>query len=757
MRPRPSAGGCRIAVPLGKGRGAANYKGGFLETMANQSRDRSRTKFFYTPADRLTEGDAQAELKELAELIAHHDRLYHELDRPEITDADYDALRRRNAAIEARFPKLVRVESPSRKVGAAPAEGFQRVRHRVPMLSLGNAFSREDILDWLDGIRSFLRELQDPAAVIEVRCEPKIDGLSCALRYEAGSLVRAATRGNGEVGEVVTANVRTIPSVPRRLQGLGWPAVLEVRGEVYITDEDFLALNAQQEAGGAKLFANPRNAAAGSLRQLDPAVTGSRPLRFVAHGWGEVSEPFARTQSEALDRIHRWGFQPNEPAWVVPVAGTDPGGLCAYHEEIEQKRSGLGFSIDGIVLKVERLDWQGRLGFVSRSPRWAIAWKFPPERAVTVVQEILCQVGRTGKITPVAHLRPITVGGVLVRRATLHNADEIARKDIRVGDTVIIQRAGDVIPQVVEVLAAQRPAGIPPYRFPDRCPACGSRLAREAGQVDAVCTGGLICPAQVVERLKHFVSRDAFDIEGLGAKHIEVFYAKGLIRTPVDIFTLEARDGRKAPPLREWEGWGEKSAGNLFESIRKARTIALERFIYALGIHQVGQATARLLARHYVCLARWRESLAAAQDEHAPERAELLAIDGIGAGMVQDLLGFMAEPHNQQVLDALTRPQGAAPPLVTVIDFERPAAASPIAGKTVVFTGRLETLSRSEAKAQAEALGANVAGAVSAKTDYVVAGPGAGTKGRNARELGVAVLTEAQWLELIGGGRRAGR
>ncbi len=567
--------------------------------------------------------EAQAELAELAELIARHDRLYHELDQPEITDAEYDALRRRNEAIEARFPELVLPDGPSRSVGAAPADGFGKVRHRVPMLSLGNAFARDDIIDWLDGIRNFLRELKDPSAVIEIRCEPKIDGLSCALRYEAGSLVRAATRGNGEVGEDVTPNVRTIQNVPRQLKGQGWPALLEVRGEVYMSDADFLALNEQQEADGAKLFANPRNAAAGSLRQLNPSVTASRPLRFVAHGWGEVSEPFAQSQSGALARIHCWGFQPNDPARVVAVVGTDPGGLCAYHDEIEQKRSGLGFSIDGIVLKVERLDWQSRLGFVSRSPRWAVAWKFPPERAATVVADIQCQVGRTGKITPVAHLTPISVGGVLVKRATLHNAAEIERKDIRVGDTVVIQRAGDVIPQVVEVVSAQRPAGSTPYRFPDRCPACGSRLIREAGQVDSVCTGGLICPAQVVERLKHFVSRDAFDIEGMGAKNIEAFHRRGLIRTPADIFTLEARDGRDAAPLREWDGWGEKSAQKLFDAIRRARTIELDRFIYALGIHQVGQATARLLARHYASLSRWRESLAAAQDERSEQRAEL--------------------------------------------------------------------------------------------------------------------------------------
>ncbi len=712
---------------------------------------RKPTVYFDTPVDQLTAAAAHTELTELAEAIAYHDRLYHELDRPEISDADYDALRRRHAAIEARFPDLVLPESPSRKVGAAPAEGFQKVRHRVPMLSLGNAFGREDVSDWIEGIRNFLRELKDPGALIAVRCEPKIDGVSCALRYEEGRLAAAATRGNGEVGEDVTANVRTMASIPPLLKGRGWPSLLEVRGEVYMTDADFIALNAQQEADGAKLFANPRNAAAGSLRQLNPAVTAARPLRFVAHGWGESSAPFARTQSEALGRITGWGFQANEPARVVAVRGADPGELRAFFEELEQKRSGLGFSIDGVVLKVDRLDWQGRLGFVSRSPRWAVAWKFPPERAVTVVEEILCQVGRTGRITPVARLWPIGVGGVLVRRATLHNADEIARKDIRVGDTVLIQRAGDVIPQVVAVLKEKRPADSIPYRFPRQCPACGSRLAREEGEVDAVCTGGLICPAQVVERLKHFVSRDAFDIEGLGAKHIEAFHAKGLIRTPVDIFTLEVRDGRNAPPLREWEGWGETSARNLFDAIRKARMIPLDRFIYALGIHQVGQATARLLARHYLAWDHFRQSLAAAQDEQAEAHAELLAINGIGAGMVHDLLEFMAEPHNQEVLDALTRLRGDEPPLVMVTDFERPPAVSPIAGKTVVFTGSLGTVSRSEAKAQAEALGANVAGAVSRKTDFVVAGPGAVSKERRARELGLTVLTEAEWLQLIAG------
>jgi DNA ligase (NAD+) len=568
-----------------------------------------------------------------------------------------------------------------------------------------------------------------------------------------GNLAVAATRGNGVEGEDVTANVRTIRDVPQALKGRGWPEVLEVRGEVYMTDAEFLAFNAQQEESGGKVFANPRNAAAGSLRQLDPAVTAARPLHFTAHGWGELSAPFAKSQWEALKMISSWGFRRIEPCRRVKVLDADLDGLCAYYDELEQKRSRLGFSIDGIVLKVDRLDWQRRLAFVSRSPRWAVAWKFSPERAVTVVEDIQCQVGRTGKITPVAHLTPVNVGGVLVKRATLHNADEIARKDIRVGDTVVIQRAGDVIPQVVEAVKDQRPANSRPYRFPGQCPVCGSRLIREEGEADTYCSGGLICSAQVVERLKHFASRDAFDIEGLGEKNIELFFDKGLIRTPVDIFTLEARDGQEFAPLREWEGWGEKSAGKLFDAIRRARTIPLDRFIYALGIRQTGEATARLLAKHYLTLPNWRACMEAAQDRNSEEYRDLLSINGIGARMVDDILAFMAEPHNRRIVDALSARRGRQPPLVAVTDFEPAYTASPIAGKTVVFTGTLASMSRSEAKAQAEALGANVAGSVSGKTDYVIAGPGAGSKEKKARELGLKVITEDEWLDLIGGGR----
>jgi DNA ligase (NAD+) len=622
------------------------------------------------------------------------------------------------------------------------------------MLSLGNAFTQQDIIDWLDGIRNFLMELKDPSVPIHLACEPKIDGLSLGIRYEHGDLVSAATRGNGIEGEDVTANVKTMRDIPPRLLGHGWPDVLEVRGEVYMTDEDFLKLNDQQAQSGGKLFANPRNAAAGSLRQLDPGVTASRPLRFCAYAWGEVSQsasrPFASTQWEARGKLEGWGFHLNEPSRLAKVLDGDLGEVSAYYDRIQLQRSSLGFSIDGVVLKIDRLDWQNRLGFVSRSPRWAVAWKFPPEQGLSVIESIQCQVGRTGRITPVAHLKPINIGGVLVQRATLHNADEISRKDIRIGDTVIVQRAGDVIPQVLSVVKDNRPASGEPYEFPSHCPVCGSLLVREEGEADTYCTGGLICSAQVVERLKHFASRDAFDMEGLGEKNIELFHDKGLIKTPVDIFTLEARDGQEHPPLHEWEGWGETSARKLFDAIQRARTVPLDRFLYALGIHQVGQATARLLARHYLTLPNWRKSMEAALNKESEAYSGLLSINGIGRSMVDDILGFVAEPKNREILDMLTVAGPGRAPLVTVTDFELPASTSPVAGKTVVFTGTLETMSRNEAKARAESLGANVAGSVSKKTDYVVAGPGSGSKEKRARELGVAILTERQWIELIG-------
>jgi DNA ligase (NAD+) len=711
---------------------------------------------FSKPIELLTQQEAASELAELADLIAYHDRLYYEKAQPELSDADYDALRQRNSAIEARFPELILPNSPSRKVGTAPAAGFKKVRHTVPMLSLDNAMTQQHIADWLDGIRNFLLELKNTSVPIHIVCEPKIDGLSLGIRYEQGKIVSAATRGNGLEGEDVTVNVKTIHDVPHRLEGEGWPDVLEVRGEVYMKDDDFLKLNEQQAQSGGKLFANPRNAAAGSLRQLDPNVSASRPLRFYAYTWGDASSPFAETQWDARQKLKGWGFQVNEPSRLATVEGHDLSSLIDYYDDIQLQRSDLGFSIDGTVLKVNRLDWQVRLGYLSRSPRWAIAWKFPPEQALSVIVSIQCQVGRTGKITPVAILKPINVGGVIVQRATLHNADEIARKDIRIGDTVVVQRAGDVIPQVIGVVEERRSSAITPYVFPDKCPVCGSHLMREKGEADTFCAGGLFCAAQAVERLKHFVSRNAFDIEGIGEKNLELFYSKGLIKTPVDIFTLEARDGQVLPPLSEWEGWGEVSAGKLFDAIQRARRISLDRFIYSLGIRQVGQATARLLARHYLTLFNWRKSMEAAQGKTSDAYSDLLSISGIGESTIDDILAFISEPHNREILDQLTVPESGDSPLVFVEDFQGLSKVSPITGKTVVFTGTLETMTRNEAKTQAEALGANVAGSVSKKTDYVVVGPGAGSKESKARALGLTVLTEQQWLDLIRSTNEAG-
>jgi DNA ligase (NAD+) len=703
------------------------------------------------PVESMGLAEAEAELDALAELIRHHDALYYQQDSPAVSDAEYDALRLRLQAIEARFPALIRADSPSRRVGAAPAQGFRKIKHSVPMLSLGNAFERQDLADFIESLRNFMRELGDKAVPIELVAEPKIDGLSLSIRYERGRLVHAATRGNGTEGEDVTANVKTIAEIPQTLQGQGWPEVLEVRGEVYMGDEDFLALNARQAEAGEKEFANPRNAAAGSLRQLDPAITAQRPLRFFAYAWGEVSAPFAETQWEARQKLRDLGFSLNEPSALATVVGEDFDELFAYYDRVQARRAGLGFSIDGVVVKINRLDWQARLGFVSRSPRWAIAWKFPPEQAQTVVNAIAVQVGRTGKITPVAQLAPVNVGGVLVSRATLHNQDEIARKDIRVGDTVVIQRAGDVIPQVVGVVLAARPADSEPYEFPAICPDCREPLVRNADEADTFCVNGLNCPAQAMERLIHFVSRDAFDIEGLGVKNIEAFYAKGLVKTPVDIFTLEARDSQDGPPLREWEGWGEVSARKLFDAIQKVRAIPLDRFIYALGIPQVGLSTARLLARHYLTLAHWRACMEQAFDAESEAYGQLLAINGVGKNMAADIIAFFHEAQNREVLDRLTVGVDGQAPLLLVADFEPPAAVSPIAGKTVVFTGSLETLSRNEAKARAEALGAKVAGSVSKKTDYVVVGADAGSKEKKARELGLAILSEREWLDLVGG------
>jgi len=685
----------------------------------------------------LTSDEAASELERLAKEIAKHDRLYYEKDAPKISDAAYDALRVRNTDIETRFPDLKRKDSPTDRVGAKPAEQFGEVVHAVPMLSLGNAFDDQDVRDFNDRIRRFLG-LKDEALVFTA--EPKIDGLSASLRYENGVLVSGATRGDGRAGENVTANLKTLSDIPHTLTG-DVPAVLEVRGEVYMSHADFAALNTRQEARGKPAYKNPRNAAAGSLRQIDPSVTAERPLRFFAYAWGELSAPLADTQYDAVKRLGALGFPIN-----VDMARCDTvDAVIAHYQSLEARRADLGYDIDGVVYKVDRLDWQERLGFVARAPRWAIAHKFSPERAVTRLNDIEIQVGRTGALTPVAKLEPVTVGGVVVSNATLHNQDEIERKDVRIGDTVVIQRAGDVIPQVVEVVQSKRPADAVAFVFPTTCPVCGSHAVREEDEVVRRCTGGLICDAQAVERLKHFVGRKTFDIEGLGAKQIEAFFAEGLVKQPADIFTLRARNaaGQITPPIQTREGWGERSAANLFGSIDQRRTIGLARFLYALGIRHVGEETARLIARSFI---RWQAVRETAQAAHEPGEAfaAFMEIDGIGETAVKALAEFFTETHNQQALDALLAH-------VTVEDAEQVAAESPVAGKTVVFTGALERFTRDEAKARAQSLGAKVSGSVSGKTDILVAGPGAGSKLKKAQELGVQTLTEDEWLALIGG------
>lgn len=692
---------------------------------------------------RLTQTEAEAELERLAREIRRHDELYYNNDAPEITDAAYDALRQRNDAIEARFPDLVRPDSPSARVGAAPSEQFAKVKHAVPMLSLGNAFNDEDVQDFVDRVRRYFKrgEANDAAFT----AEPKIDGLSISLRYEKGALVLGATRGDGTTGENVTANVRTIDDIPEKLSGDDVPDVFEVRGEIFMRHEDFAALNAAQEAAGKQTYVNPRNTASGSLRQLDPSITARRKLHFFAYAWGEASALPADTQMGIVDAMARWGL-PTNPLMKRCETVEE---MLALHAEIEVQRATLGYDIDGVVYKVDRLDLQDRLGFVSRAPRWAIAHKFPAEKATTILNDIEIQVGRTGSLTPVAKLEPVTVGGVVVRNATLHNEDEIARKDVRKGDTVIIQRAGDVIPQVLSVVLEKRPQDSKPYEYPALCPACGSHAVREVnpktGKEDAVrrCTGGLICPAQAVERLKHFVSRNAFDIEGYGAKQAEAFYAEGRVMKPADIFTLEARNARTDKPLQEKEGWGEQSVSNLFKAINERRSIALDRFIYALGIRHVGETTARLLAKNYTTIEAFRAAMVSAADHAGAAYAELHNIDGIGPVVADAIVEFFAEAHNIEVVDALLEEVTPEPFLVEETE-------SPVTGKTVVFTGAMERLSRSEAKVMAERYGAKVAGSVSAKTDYVVAGEAAGSKLKKAQELGVMVLTEDQWFELVG-------
>lgn len=679
----------------------------------------------------LTTEDAAQEIAMLAAEIRAHDVRYYQNDTPSISDAEYDRLRRRLEELERQFPELARVDSPTQKVGAAPAEAFSKVRHAVPMLSLANAFTREDVAEFFTRIRRFLEVTEDEKIVVTV--EPKIDGLSFSARYENGVLMQAATRGDGEVGEDITANIKTIQGFPHRLEGA--PEVVEVRGEVYMDKRDFAALNAARAAEGEALFANPRNAAAGSLRQLDSSITAARKLSYFVYGWGEMGAPLAATHYDTVRALGALGFTINPR--MTRCESVDE--VMAEYGALGEARSALDYDIDGMVYKVDRLDYQQRLGFVARAPRWAIAHKFPAEQAVTTVEAIDIQVGRTGALTPVARLTPVNVGGVMVSNATLHNEDEIARKDVRVGDMVVIQRAGDVIPQVVEVKVQNSESRSAPYIFPTTCPVCGAHAVREEGEAVRRCTGGMTCNAQAVERLKHFASRDALDIDGLGDKQIEAFFAEGLIATPADIFTLEMRDGQSLTRIKNREGWGEKSASNLFASIEKARHVGLARFIYALGIRHVGEGTGKLLAKHYATVEAW---VAAMQRPEMGE--ELLAIDGIGNKVVSAISEFFAEPHNVQQLDALLA-------LLRVKPYEAPAAAnSPVAGKTVVFTGTLARIGRKEAKARAEALGAKVASSVSKKTDYVIAGEDAGSKLKDAEALGVAVLSEDEWLAMIG-------
>lgn len=711
------------------------------------------------PVEDLTQQEAAEELSRLANEIAEHDRRYHAEDAPTISDAEYDALRLRNAAIEAAFPELVRTDSPSQAVGAAPSGTFAQVQHARPMLSLDNVFNDEDVRDFMASVRRFLSWPADRE--LAVTAEPKIDGLSMSLRYERGKLVTAATRGDGTTGENVTANIRTIADIPQTLPADA-PEIVEVRGEVYMRRDDFLALNERMAAETGRVFANPRNFAAGSLRQKDPEVTRSRPLRFFAYAWGETGgEPLAETQYEAVKRLGSWGFPIN-----------DHMGICRSVEEmleryrvIESERASLPYDIDGVVYKVDRLDLQERLGFRSRSPRWATAHKFAAEKATTILREIDIQVGRTGALTPVARLEPVTVGGVVVTNATLHNEDYIRGignqgqpiregRDIRVGDTVLIQRAGDVIPQVLDVVLEQRAADSVPYSFPTVCPACGSHAVREEGEAVRRCTGGLICPAQAVERIRHFVSRNALDIEGFGEKQIEFFFHHDdpalWIRTPADIFTLQERQQASLTKLENIDGFGAVSVKKLFAAIDDRRNVALSRFLFGLGIRHVGETNAKRLARHYLSFERLRDGVSDAvipQGKGDPGNAqwqELTNINGIGSVVAQALVEFFAEEHNIPALDALLAE-------VTPAD-EEPVGdvSSPVSGKTVVFTGSLERMSRDEAKAMAERFGAKVSGSVSKKTDLVVAGPGAGSKLKQATDLGIEVIDEDAWFVLVG-------
>ena len=701
-----------------------------------------------TALQELSEEEAKAELARLADLLGRANAAYHTQDAPDLSDAEYDRLKRRNQAIEERFPGLKRADSPSDKVGAAPAEGFGKVRHDVAMLSLGNAFEDEDVVDFDARIRKYLG--LPSGTPLAFTAEPKIDGLSLSLRYENGDLVQAATRGDGAVGENVTANARTIDTIPTRIEGA--PALLEVRGEVYMRHDDFDALNARQTAKGGKTFANPRNAAAGSLRQLDAEITRARPLAFFAYAWGALSAPLAETQFQAIERLKAFGFDTNP----LTTLCDGPQEMIAHYRKIEEQRATLGYDIDGVVYKVNDLALQDRLGFRSTTPRWAIAHKFPAELAWTRLEDITIQVGRTGALSPVARLHPVTVGGVVVSNATLHNEDYIkgldskgARiregKDIRIGDWVQVYRAGDVIPKIADVDLGKRPEDARAYVYPTTCPECGSDAIREEGDAVRRCTGGLICPAQAVEKLKHFVSRAAFDIDGLGAKQVEQFYADGWIAEPADIFTLKTRYGSGMQQLKNREGWGEKSADKLFQAIEDKRKIPLSRLIFALGIRHVGEAASNLIAQHYGSWTAFEAAMGHAKSGDGPAWDDLIGVDGVGQVMAQSLVSTFAQEAERASIDRLVAE-------LSVQDVARPdTEGSPVAGKTVVFTGTLEKMTRAEAKARAERLGAKVSGSVSAKTDILVAGPGAGSKAKKAADLGIQTLDEDGWLALIDG------
>ena len=694
----------------------------------------------------LSQEDAKAELARLADLLSRANKAYRTQDAPELSDAEYDRLKLRNTTIEGRFPTLKRADSPSDKVGAAPAEGFSKLRHDVPMLSLGNAFEDDDVVDFSARIRKYLG--LPPGAPLAFTAEPKIDGLSLSLRYEKGDLVQAATRGDGAVGENVTANARTIGTIPTRIEGA--PDLLEVRGEVYMRHDDFDALNARQTANGGKVFANPRNAAAGSLRQLDAEMTRARPLAFFAYAWGALSEPLAETQYQAIARLKGFGFDTNP----LTTLCDGPQAMIAHYRKIEEQRATLGYDIDGVVYKVNDLALQDRLGFRSTTPRWAIAHKFPAELAWTRLEDITIQVGRTGALSPVARLQPVTVGGVVVSNATLHNEDYIKGldskgatiregKDVRVGDWVQVYRAGDVIPKIADVDLSKRPEDADAFAYPTLCPECGSDAIREEGDAVRRCTGGLICPAQAVEKLKHFVSRGAFDIDGLGAKQVEQFHTDGWIAEPADIFTLKSRFASGMQQLKNRDGWGEKSADKLFQAIDDKRKIPLSRVIFALGIRHVGEAASNLIAQHYGSWTTFERAMEQAKTGDGPAWSDLIGVDGVGQVMAQSLVNTFAQEAERASIDRLVAQ-------LSVQDVARPDTdGSPVAGKTVVFTGTLEKMTRAEAKARAERLGAKVSGSVSAKTDILVAGPGAGSKAKKAADLGIQTMDEDGWLALI--------